>query len=85
MPVIAHGDGAGIDIEGELDGGLPTILDELGFAIRIVGGLGPHDHDLVDRIRGVRYQLAQEDFLGRVDGVDDNIQNLLALGLKLVH
>ena len=39
--------------------------------------------DLVERIRGVRDKFSQEDFLVRVDGVDDQRKKLRDLSLKL--
>jgi hypothetical protein len=61
--------GADIDLELEL------VVEELLF-----GDLGVTE--LFERVGGVRHQLADEDFLLRVERVDDDIEQLLDLGLE---
>ena len=41
--------------------------------------------ELVDRIRGVRDKFAQEDLTIRVDRVDHEIEQFLALSFELLH
>ena len=75
---VAHGDGAGVLVEAHLDGEL--VLGEfdglVGEALEV---------ELVHRVRRVRDELAQEDLAVRVDGVDHEVEQLLALCFELAH
>ena len=76
--VIRNGDGTGIFIKGNTDGQVALVeLDT-----RILQALKV---ELVDGIARVGDKLAQEDFLIGVDGVDHEVEQFFALGLKLTH
>ena len=74
--VVVHGQRARIRID--LEGDLRLARRR---QLRAAQRLEPH---LVDGIRGVRDQLAQENILVRVQGVDHEVQELADLGLKFV-
>ena len=60
----------------------PQPDDELGLSLE-EGGLGDRpEPELVERIGGVRDQLAEEDLLVRVERVDDERQDTADLGLE---
>ena len=76
--VVGHGDGAGILVEGDVDAEL--ILRQLD------AGVGEaFEVQLVDGVRRVGDELAQEDLAVGVDGVDHQVEQLLALCLELAH
>ena len=76
--VVGHGDGAGVLVEGDVDAEL--ILRQLD------AGVGEaFEVQLVDGVRRVGDELAQEDLAIGVDGVDHQIEQLLALCLELAH
>ena len=76
--VIRNSDRAGILIKGDTNGQVALIeLDA-----RILQALKV---ELVDGVARVRDKLAQEDFLIGVDGVDHEVEQFFALGLKLTH
>ena len=76
--VVGHGDGAGILVEGDVDAEL--ILRQLD------AGVGEaFEVQLIDGVRRVGDKLAQEDLAIGVDGVDHQIEQLLALCLELAH
>ena len=76
--VIRNRDGAGILIEGDANGQVALIdLDA-----RVLQALKV---ELVDGIARVGDKLAQEDFLIGIDGVDHEVEQFFALGLKLTH
>ena len=73
--IVAHGDGARVLVH----------VDEhvqIGVALvqAVVGG--GREAQLVGGVRGVGNQLAQEDFLVRIQGVDHQVQQLPNLGLE---
>ena len=71
--VIRDGNGAGVFIKGDANGQVALVdLD----ALKV---------ELVDGVARVRDKLAQEDFLIGVDGVDHEVEQFFALGLKLTH
>ena len=76
--VIRDRDGAGILVERDADG--KVTLVELNA--RVLQALKV---ELVDGVARVRDKLAQEDFLIGVDGVDHEVEQFFALGLKLTH
>ena len=76
--VIRDGNGAGVFIKG--DANSQVALVELDA--RILQALKV---ELVDGIARVGDKLAQEDFLIGVDGVDHEVEQFFALGLKLTH
>ena len=74
--VVAHRQGAGRLIGDQLD--LPVV------AIGVDGAVGERQvAGLVDGVAGVGDQLAQEDFLVRVEGMDHQVEDLVDLGLEL--
>ena len=82
---LAHADavvrdrhGAGILVEGHEDG--QVVLADAHRAVREGG-----ERELVDGVGGVGHQLAQEDLPVGVDRVDHEVEELLALGLELLH
>ena len=76
--VIRDGNGAGVFIKGNTNGQVALVeLDA-----RILQAL---KIELVDGIARVGDKLAQEDFLIGVDGVDHEVEQFFALGLKLTH
>ena len=76
--VIRNGNGAGVFIKGNTNGQVALVeLDA-----RILQALKV---ELVDGIARVGDKLAQEDFLIGVDGVDHEVEQFFALGLKLTH
>ena len=76
--VIRDGNGAGVLIKGDANGQVALVdLDA-----RILQTLKV---ELVDGVARVRDKLAQEDFLIGVDGVDHEVEQFFALGLKLTH
>ena len=76
--VIRDGNGAGVFIKG--DANSQVALVELDA--RILQALKV---EFVDGIARVGDKLAQEDFLIGVDGVDHEVEQFFALGLKLTH
>ena len=77
-PVIRNSDGAGVLIKGDTNGQVALVeLDA-----RILQALKV---ELVDGVARVGDKLAQEDFLIGVDGVDHEVEQFFALGLKLTH
>ena len=76
--VIGDHDGAGILIEGKTDGKGALVH----LHIRVREAL---EAQLVDSIRCIRDELAEEDLLVRIDGIDHEIEKLLALSLELFH
>ena len=76
--VIRDGNGAGVFIKG--DANSQVALVELDA--RVLQALKV---ELVDGVARVRDKLAQEDFLIGVDGVDHEVEQFFALGLKLTH
>ncbi len=76
--VVGHGDGAGVLVEGDVDAEL--VLRQLD------AGVGEaFEVQLVDGVRRVGDELAQEDLAVGVDGVDHQVEQLLALCLELAH
>jgi len=76
--VIRNCDGTGILIKGDTNGQVALVeLDT-----RILKALKV---ELVDGIARVGDKLAQEDFLIGVNGVDHEVEQFFALGLKLTH
>ena len=76
--VIRDGNGAGVFIKGDTDGQVALVeLDA-----RILQALKV---ELVDGIARIGDKLAQEDFLIGVNGVDHEVEQFFALGLKLTH
>ena len=76
--VIRNRDSAGILIEGDANGQV-ALVD---LNARVLQALKV---ELVDGIARVGDKLAQEDFLVGVDGVDHEVEQFFALGLKLTH
>ena len=76
--VIRDGNGAGVFIK--RDANSQVALVELDA--RVLQALKV---ELVDGVARVRDKLAQEDFLIGVDGVDHEVEQFFALGLKLTH
>ena len=76
--VVGDGDGARILVKGHVDGKVSLI--DLHGAVRQALEI-----ELVDGIRGIGHQLAQEDLAVGVDGVDHEVEQLLALCLELAH
>ena len=76
--VIRNSDAAGVLIKGDTDGQVALVE----FDTRILKALKV---ELVDGIARVGDKLAQEDFLIGVDGVDHEVEQFFALGLKLTH
>ena len=74
--VVAHGEGAGGPVGYKTD--LIIAAAERYARIRERAEI-----KLVDRVGGVRYELAQEYFLMRVDGIDHHIEQLLRFGPEL--
>ncbi len=76
--VIRDGNGADVFIKGDANGQVALVdLDA-----RVLQALKV---ELVDGVARVRDKLAQEDFLIGVDGVDHEVEQFFALGLKLTH
>ena len=76
--VVGHGDGAGVLVEGDVDAEL--VLRQLD------AGVGEaFEVQLVDGVRRVGDELAQEDLAVGVDGVDHQVEQLFAFGLELTH
>ncbi|MNM55307.1 hypothetical protein D3C81_664430 [compost metagenome] len=73
--VVLEGHGAGVLVEAQADLQFRVTFEQLGLGqgleAQLVGGIG-----------GVGDQLAQEDFLVRVQGMDHEVQQLLYLGLE---
>ena len=76
--VIRDGNGAGVFIK--RDANSQVALVELDT--RVLQALKV---ELVDGVTRIRDKLAQEDFLIGVDGVDHEVEQFFALGLKLTH
>ena len=76
--VIRNRDGAGVLIKGDANGQV-ALVD---LNARVLQALKV---ELVDGVARVRDKLAQEDFLIGVDGVDHEVEQFFALGLKLTH
>ena len=76
--IVRNGDGTGVFIKGDVNS--QVALVELNA--RILQALKVK---LVDGVTRVRDKLAQEDFLIGVDGVDHEVEQFFALGLKLTH
>ena len=74
--VVADGEGARIVVHGDEDAEVLPVHADAVVGQRAVG-------KLVYGVRGVGDDLAQEDFLVRVDGVDHQVEQTLALGLEL--
>ena len=74
-PVVGNGDGASILVHRD-----PDLQVRVGFVQRIVGQR--FKAKLVCSVRGVGYQLPQEDLLVAVQRVDHQLQELLHLGLE---
>ena len=75
---VGNGDGARILVEGDVDGKIVLRNGD--------GGIGEAlEIELVYCVGRVGNQLAQEDFLVGVDGVDHQVEELFALGLELLH
>ena len=75
--VVGDRDGAGLGVELDAEGQLRVVVEQ--------GGVGEGlEAQLVAGIRGVRDQLAQEDLLVRVQGVDHQVEQLSGLGLELM-
>ncbi len=76
--VIRDGEGAGVLVVSERDG--QVLLVDLG------GGVGQAlEVQLVDGVRRVGDELAQEDLAVGVDRVDHEVEELLAFSLKFTH
>ena len=73
--VVFQGDGAGLFVEADADLKLGATFEQLRLGQRL-------EAQLVHRIGGVGDQLAQEDFLVRVQRMDHQVQQLLHLGLE---
>ena len=73
--VVGDGQGAGGFVGGNAD--LPIAVSFQKILIR-----QRFEAHLVDRVGGVADQLSQEDFLLGVEGVDDQVEQLLELGLE---
>ena len=75
--VIGDGQGAAVLVAGDQDAEIAFVHADgsVGQALII---------QLVDGVRSVGDQLAQENFLVGVDGVDHHVHQLFALGLKFV-
>ena len=76
--VVADGDGAGVLVAADVD-------VELRAHDAAVAGLERLEVHLVEGVGGVGDQLAEEDLLVGVDGVDHQVQQALGLGLELAH
>ena len=74
--VVAHRQRAGFLVGNQLDLPLPGLIVQ-----RLVGQGGVAG--LVDGVRGVGDQFAQEDFLVGVQGMDHQVEDLVHLGLEL--
>ena len=76
--VVGDGDGAVVLVKGHVDGevGLVDLHRRVREALEV---------ELVDRVRRVGDELAQEDLAVGVDGVDHEVEQLLALCLELAH
>ena len=76
--VVGDRDGSGVLVKGHVDG--EVCLVHLHGAVREA-----LEVELVDGVRGVGDQLAEEDLAVGVDGVDHEVEELLALCLELAH
>ena len=76
--VVAYRNAAGLLIKGQPDSKLGLVDTE----VRVLDCL---EAQLVEGIRGVGDELAQEDLLVGVDRVDHEVEQLLALCLELLH
>ena len=76
--VVAHGDGACVLVKRQANGQL------IGAKLHVRVGQC-HKRQLVDGVRGVGDELAQEDLAVGIDGVDHEIKELFALGFELLH
>ena len=74
--VIRHRDRARVLIRGDADLEIAARHAHVFIRERLVA-------ELVDRVRGVRDDLAQEDLLVRVDRVDHHVEQFFRLGLEL--
>ena len=74
--VVAHRQGAGGRIGDQLDLPVAPLGVDRGVGQRQVAGL-------VDGVRGVGDQFAQEDLLVRVEGMDHQVEDLVDLGFEL--
>ncbi len=74
---VGHGEGLGLLVEADIDARVEGDRLE-----RLVGE--GQVLELVERVRGIGDELAQEDLLVRVEGVDDELQELAHLGLEFV-
>jgi len=66
-----------VGLDADLQGGVVAFVGA-------VGGVGGGDAQLVQGVGGVGHQLAQEDFPLGVQGVDQDIEQLLDFGLELI-
>jgi len=76
--VVLHRDGPLLPVRGDPDPELGVLAQDAGI------GLGA-EPDLVDGVRGIRDELSEEDLGVRVQGVDDELQDLLYFRLELVR
>ena len=76
--VVGYRNGARVAVHGQLDA-------EVAAYDGFVAVLQRLQVELVEGVRRVGYQLAQEDVLVRVDGVHHQIEELLAFRLELAH
>ena len=74
--VVGHRDCPRRRVVADPDAGLGVVFEERGIAHRL-------EPQLVGGIRGIRDELAQEDLLVAVQGVDHQVQELRDLGLEL--
>ena len=76
--VVAHRYGALSNVEIQLDG-------KLAHLIGLKTSRRNLERHLVERVRCVRDQLAKEHVFGGVDGIDHQIEDLLALRSEFLH
>ena len=74
--VVAHGQGAGVGIQGDLNAQFRIVLQQ----VRLTQGL---EAQPVVGVGGVGDQFAQEDLLVAVQGVHHEVQQLLHLGFEI--
>ena len=75
---IGDGDGPGVFVEGDAD--LELVLAELDVLVGQAAEI-----QLVYRVGRIRDELAEEDLAIGVDGVDHEVEELLALRLEFAH
>ena len=75
--VVTDGDGSGVFIKRKVDCQSVRYIDI--FFDKALKG------EFVKRVRSIGNELAQEDLSIGIDGVDHEIKQLLAFGLKLLH